>query len=133
MILEPFLAVTLPTAPEVFVGAMPGRQCLDIVFAMQSVIEKGLDDHGKGAVAQRDIHQLYTAVPLPTVFLKHSADSQPAPIRQRTIGGLTGSSVAGCMARIPIETAMKDCNAVWQKWGHTLGDKVLCVASCVEY
>ena len=42
----------------------PKTQCLDIAHGLQSVIEKGLDDHGSRAVAQCDIQCYYDSLPV---------------------------------------------------------------------
>ena len=39
-------------------------QCADIAFASHLVIEKSLDDHGRGALAQSDISQYYDNLPV---------------------------------------------------------------------
>ena len=41
-------------------------------------------------------------------------------IIERTIGGLTGSRIAGLLGRIPVESVMNDRYPVWLKWGYQL-------------
>ena len=53
----------LPSLDGCVVGARPKTQCLDIAHGLQSVIEKGLDDQGSGAVAQCDIQCYYDSLP----------------------------------------------------------------------
>ena len=43
-----------------------------------------------------------------------------ASISNRTIGGLTGSRSALALARVPVETTMRDRHRTWQKWALAL-------------
>lgn len=166
IVLESFLEQHLPPSLEAFVGARQKTQCLDIAHALQTVIEKGIDDHGNAAIAQQDIQQFYDSLPLlriccwmvarglswawaacvlrvqllPRVTLRSGA--AVAAIVNRCIGGLTGSRVAGVLARIPVESVFANRSSVWRKWGYPLetehvkrSDKscrVLCAASWVD-
>ena len=147
ILLHDFLASVLPSVPECFVGARPRTQCPDIAHALQSVMEKGLDDHSNAAVAQRDIEKYYDSLPvlllvqwlvdrglsinLALCLLRHqlcplvtiSVGSSQVAISGRTIGGLTGSRVAGLLGRIPVEDIMFQRCGVWRKWGYWLNPK----------
>ena len=54
----------LPPDFSVYVGARPKTQCADIAFACHLVVEKSLDDQGRGALAQSDISQYYDNLPV---------------------------------------------------------------------
>ena len=117
----------LPPVPGCFVAARPGTQALEVAHGLHLVIEKGLDTKSKAAVAQADIQAFYDSmrmlkiglwlcirgVPpeavacmlrhqmLPEVTLHMGAAS--AAIRGRSVGGLTGSRLAGAFGRVPVE------------------------------
>ena len=48
--------------PHTYVGAVPGTQCLDIAAAVQLGVEKMLDQHSAGWIAQADIARFYDSV-----------------------------------------------------------------------
>ena len=58
-----FLSTVFQEIPGCFVGARPKTQCLDIAHGLQSVIENGLDDFGRSAIAQSDIEKYYDSLP----------------------------------------------------------------------
>ena len=106
--------------------ARPHTQVMDIVGAASLFIEKDLDLGSHGALAQADVRQHYDTLCLLRIFLwlvengcdaavascalRHqlvpailvSLGSTAAPIRDRSLGGLTGSRVAGQLGRIPV-------------------------------
>ena len=161
ILLERHLTTVLPSAPGCLVAGRPFTQVLDITHGLQSVLEKGLDEFGAAAVAQCDIQQYYDSLPLLRIFLwlidkgvpailvaaalRHQvcpqvvlvAGSARVPIMARCIGGLTGSRVAGVLARIPVESSLAARAGRWKKWGFGLtgvgGSGVtLCCASYVD-
>ena len=166
ILLRDFLATQLPATPETFVGAQPKTQCLDIAHSLHLVIEKGIDMHGAGAIAQSDIQQFFDSIPLLKIclwmvsrgcswmlaacVLRHQllpkitlrVGAAHFEVHQRTIGGLTGSRVAGCMARIPVESIFVDRSLMWRQWGFALDGpgltrdsphcRVFCMASWVD-
>ena len=158
---EDYLSSLLPIVPECLVAARPFTQVLDVAHGLQLVLEKGLDDHGCAAAAQCDIQQFYDSLPLVLIMLWLSDNGVPwalvtaairhqacplifmnacaakAPVRNRCIGGLTGSRVAGMLARIPVESTFIERAHIWRRWGFPLstdtGDRVvLCCASYVD-
>ena len=160
-LLESYLTSLLPRVPECLVAGRPFTQVLDIAHGVQSVLEKGLDDFGCAAAAQCDIQQFYDSLPLVSIFLwlvgngvpqglaaaalRHQAcprivllaGAANAPIQNRCIGGLTGSRVAGVLARIPVESTFVERAPVWRKWGFPVQMKdgiwaSLCCASYID-
>ena len=158
---EDYMSSLLPIVPECLVAARPFTQVLDVAHGLQLVLEKGLDDHGCAAAAQCDIQQFYDSLPLVLIMLWLSDNGVPwalvtaairhqacplifmnacaakAPVRNRCIGGLTGSRVAGMLARIPVESTFIERAHIWRRWGFPLstdtGDRVvLCCASYVD-
>jgi len=151
-----FLSTVFPEIPGCFVGARPKTQCLDIAHGLQSVIEKGLDDFGRSAVAQSDIEKFYDSLPCLQVaqwlvakgadekhvacLLRHqmcprvvlSVGTLEIAIDNRSIGGLTGSRTAGMFGRVPVESVMAERNHVWKQWGYKAGVDVLTVCSYVD-
>ena len=63
------LTAFLPDATRLHHAFMPGggckgTQCMDAVVGGQLIIEKALNSHSQGALAQADIEAYYSAVPL---------------------------------------------------------------------
>jgi hypothetical protein len=161
LLLEQHLSAVLPRTPGCLVAGRPGSQVLDISHAVQCVLEKGLDDFGAAAAAQCDIQQFYDSLPLILILLWLVDKGVPSPlvaaairhqmcpqvtlvagaaravILDRCVGGLTGSRVAGMLARIPVESCLADRAAFWRKWGFRIsgdGDAgiVLCCATYID-
>jgi hypothetical protein len=154
--LETQVRELLPSIPECFVGAISGTQCLDVAHGLQSVIEKGLDSFGAGAVAQSDIEKYYDSLPIlrimrwltsrgvpateaacavrhqmcPKVVLK--IGSSEVIIAGRTVGGMTGSRTAGFLGRIPVESIMADRVPHWRRYGYQTKASPLCLCSWVD-
>jgi len=154
--LESKISEVLPNLPECFVGARPKTQCLDVAHGLQSVIEKGLDDFGASAVAQCDIEKYYDSLPVlkimwwlvdngvapghaaclvrhqmcPQVVLK--CGSAEAVVKNRTVGGLTGSRTAGFLGRIPVESIIADRCSRWRRLGYHAGQHVFCLCTWVD-
>ena len=64
----------------VFFGARPFTQTLDIAHGLQAVIEKGLDDHSKGATAQMDIARCYDSIRLLPIVRWLQRRGLPTPV-----------------------------------------------------
>ena len=120
------------------------------------VIEKGLDSHSEGGIAQQDIEKYYDSIRLllvarwlvsngapyplvatalrlqmlPLVFL-HIGD-QCIPIAGRAVGSLTGSRTAGAFGRVPVESTIKENHPERKKWGFDAGSRILTVATYVD-
>ena len=131
----------LPPDCSCFIGARPKTQPMDIAHTLQTTIEKALDLRSEGAIGQMDIRQFYDSLPmflllcwmiqndvdLPTVFVcfRHQLFTTvlvslpdtdfTAEIRNRAIGGLTGSRVAGALGRIPVEDMFLRKQQEWKK------------------
>ena len=65
------------------------------------------------------------------------AGAARACILGRCVGGLTGSRVAGALARIPVESCLAARAPLWRKWGFRLGGAgdegtVLCCATYID-
>ena len=106
---------------------------------MQVFIEKAIDSGSHGCIAQSDIQKYYDTLPIWRIlmwFLSHTAhrgkvfaalrhqvftsifvavpfaNASPS-IRNRCIGGLTGSRTAGVIARLPVEDAVSTHAQSW--------------------
>ena len=145
-----------PPIPGCFVGARPGTQALDIAHGLQAIIEKGLDDKSRSAVAQADIEKYYDSLdPILLVqwLLQHGASlaacgsilrhqMQPQvylrignvriPIHGRCVGCLTGSRVAGFLGRIPVESTISERHHTWMQWGYQTSSHTLNVCVYVD-
>ena len=130
--LQPAISALLPPQPGVFIGGQPHTQIQDIGSACWLMMEKGLDLHSAGAVAQLDIQTYFDALPIhlilrwlevrgvPTALVAAAGRHQmlvkvlfhvsgcTAQAGQRALGGLTGSNVALNLARIPIESVIAE-------------------------
>ena len=146
----------LPSQPECFIGVLPKTQCLDIAHGIQYVLEKGLDDFGRAAAAQCDIEKFYDSLPVMTIarfliakgmnaslassLVRHqmcpqvalSCGSSNFSIGRRSIGGLTGSRVAGFLGRVPVEAIISERTPHWRKWGFSTGRISLCMSTWVD-
>ena len=155
-LLNPCIDELLPATPESFIGARPKTQCLEIAHGLQSVIEKGLDLHGAAAIAQSDIEKYYDSLPMLRIaawltergvspelvacYVRHQmcpqivlhVGSAQAPIVNRTVGGLTGSRIAGCFGRVPVESIAVQRSTVWQAHGFHAGSDVMCLCTWVD-
>ena len=146
----------LPPDFNVYVGARPETQCADIAFACHLVIEKSLDDQGRGALAQSDISQYYDNLPVIKVLewcghkgVDHSfllaigrlqlcccvcvrVGASEAVIPDRVVGGLTGSRLAGSLARIPAEESASHINSCIKRHGYKVGNQRIGLALWVD-
>jgi hypothetical protein len=155
-LLTPFINATCPHLSGCFVGAMPQTQPLGIAHELHSVIEKSLDDHSQGCVAQQDIEKYYDSIHLllvsrwllrtgaprtivacalrqqmmPQVVLKIGEVKVKMP--NRASGSLTGSRVAGALGRVPVESIIQDRHAEWQRHGYNASTCTLTVCTDVD-
>ena len=155
-LLDPIIDTACPHVPGTFVGARPRTQVLDIAHGLHLVIEKALDGHSRGAIAQEDIEKFYDSISLlrvarwlvnngaphalaacvlrqqllPQVVL--NAGGVAVPIRNRSTGSLTGSRVAGAMGRVPVESTIRDRHFAWKRHGFKAGTHTLTVATYVD-
>jgi len=117
--------------------ARPGTQCLDIAHVAHLVIEKGMEQHSRGAIASSDIRRFYDNVPVlsiahflisegcchalvcailliqlfPTVFLYLLGNV--CKLNIRTAGCTTGSRLAGVFGQIIILDCVAQRNRHW--------------------
>lgn len=119
----------------IYIGGRPKTQTLEIAHAFQLGTEKALDHQSSGAFLQADILQYFDALPtfgivmwllsqkmerncgaailrvqlLTSVHIRCGVvlEHPDHLVRNRARGGLTGSWVAGALARIPIESMAK--------------------------
>jgi len=120
------------------------------------VIEKALDGHSRGAVAQQDIEKFYdsirslrvarwlvnngASVSLAASALRHqmlpqvtlSAGGVKFPMNNRSRGSITGSRVAGALGRVPVESTIRDKHVAWKRSGFSTTDRTLMVAAYVD-
>ena len=59
-----FVDTSCPPVDGCFVGALPKTQVLDIAHGLHLLVEKALDDHSNGAIAQQDIEKYYDSIRL---------------------------------------------------------------------
>ena len=116
---------------DVWEGAQPRTQVLDIAAGLSALIEKDLDLESAAAISQCDVRQHYDSIRilkitrwlvdngcgpeiaiaalrhqlLPRLMLRVGAAA--SPVVNRTIGGLTGSRVAGQLGRVPVQTSLR--------------------------
>ena len=145
-----------PPLDGCFIGARPFTQPLDIAHGLQAVLEKGLDDKSRGAIAQQDIAKYYDSIDcllvvkwlesrgvpksicaaalrqqlLPKVILNTGTVS--VPVTNRCIGALTGSRVAGVLGRVPVESTISERRSYWQPWGYRTDHCVLTACTFVD-
>ena len=129
---------------------------MDIVSGLSLYVEKSLDFHSEGAIAQEDVRQHYDSIQCVLIFqwlvsngcdialaaacLRHQLlppivlkiRSATAIIANRCLGGLTGSRVAGQLGRVPVQATIRAIlpsltNLAWCQHGVTLA-----VASYVD-
>ena len=112
--------------PDFFIGAQKGTQTNDIAWSSQIVIEKSLDTHSKGCIGSSDIRRFFDSVRLLHV-VQYLISLGVAPsmlaiclclqicpvvqlyllgctivVKHRTVGSLTGSSLAGIFGHVII-------------------------------
>ena len=146
----------LPPQSGTFIGARPGTQSAEIALAAQLWVEKALDCGSTGALVQEDVAGHFDTLAMPLIMqwlIKHHVDAaligaamraQMLPevitrcqaaecsISGRSTGGLTGSRVAGALARIPIEQTISDLAASARSQGFLAGSTRLTYASYVD-
>ena len=136
--------------------ARPKTQILDIAHGLHLALEKALDDHSRGAVAQADIEKYYDSIRLlrvvrglvskgcPVGLAACALRQQMVPhvslnmsgvevtIRGRSRGSMTGSRVAGTLARVPVEDTIQERHAHWKRWGYKCDAGTLTVSTYVD-
>ena len=70
-------------------------------------------------------HQL-----IPQVWL-HTGDAR-IPVQNRSIGGLTGSRLAGCFGRIPVEDLIAQRSSAWRTCGFDVDNVPLMLCTYVD-
>ena len=152
-----FISSTIPIDYDsgIFIGGRPKTQPLDIMHVAQLIVEKGIDDNSHACLAQADVRKYYDSLPMMhllhwllqkgadkarvfacmrhqlmttiRVRLPHSTISPLA--RNRSVGRLTGSRVAGSSAQLPIEEMLVTFAASWISRGFA---KRVSVASWID-
>ena len=146
----------LAPQPGTYVGARPRTQSSEIAVTVQLWVEKALDAGSIGAIVQEDVRSHYDTLSMPLILQwmkRHKFDPaligaalrcqmMPEVVLQcqgaetsilgRATGGLTGSRVAGALARIPIEQTLCDVNAIAGNQGFAAGTLRLTFASYVD-
>ena len=132
--LEVHINGILPCIPGFFVGAQRHTQCLDIAHGAALFIEKALDSHSEGSIAQADLRRYFDELPTLRILrwlIKQGVDRglvaaigrlqllttivvssglYSCRVRDRSRGGLTGSNLALLLSRIPVEDAFTNLN-----------------------
>ena len=133
--LDVFLAGMFPVSPTIMECARPRTQVLDIASSLALFIETNLDLKSSGAIAQADVLQHYDTLALIRITrwmilhgcpqslavaaLRHQLcpkirlawNGFPVDVLDRTIGGITGSRVAGQLGRIPVLSTLSKISA----------------------
>ena len=78
-----------------------------------------------GLVSRLIRHQM-----CPTVVL--SCRAAQTCIGKRSIGGLTGSRVAGFLGRVPVEAIVSERSRYWRPWGFHTDHHTLCLGTWVD-
>ena len=138
--LHRWLDERFPSSPELFHGALPGTQCQMLAHGAALLLERACDQRSQGAVAQGDIRSYYDNVHLlrvaqwmrregcghallaaalrhqllPTITVVFACGRGIIPHRGR--GSLTGSRVAGAMARCPVAQTFEACSLRCKRW-----------------
>jgi hypothetical protein len=120
----------VPCGDELWEGAIKGTQCLNIASTLHIAQEKILDTASAGAIAQCDIRRYYDSISV--VMCLQYLVSLGAPLSlilaialcqlcvpvtlnvlgvgvdlgQRTLGAITGTRVAGTLARVPVRAVV---------------------------
>ena len=138
-----------------YIGARKYTQPLEVAFAGQLMIDKGLDLRSEGCLGQADIQQYFDNLPfqqlvrfcktrglpspniacvirhqlITSLYVHVSGASRVHMVRNRARGGLTGSRVALALARIPVEDMCFKFNDVWRT--HAFAGTI-CVATWID-
>ena len=145
-----------PRHPDIFVGARKFTQTKDVSQGLQLVLEKGMDLKSKASIAQADIRSYYDHLPVLRIVMwllergverpllasifRHQLCSSIGITRcvvsfvisSKSCGGLTGSTVALTLARIPVESAFLELAPVNRLKGFEVGGTRLVYASWVD-
>ena len=154
--LQTFIDSQFPVTPYFFEAARPRTQQMDIISGVSLFIEKSLDMHSSGAVAQQDVRQHYDTLDCIRIFhwlvshgfsaacaaacLRHqllpsiciTVSGFESFISDRCRGGLTGSRVAGQLGRVPIQATLRDLSCSLRKLAWSADGAVLVAASFVD-
>ena len=154
--LEAFLSEKFVPHRAIWEGGRPKTQLMDIVSGLSLFVEKTLDLHSRGAIAQEDVQQHYDtmsciriyrwllrngcAVALAAACVRHqllpsltlNLRGATALISDRCRGGLTGSRVAGQLGRIPVQVTIRAIPPELSKKAWSYEDVTLAVASYVD-
>ena len=152
-IVDVFAATVNPSYLEV---AKKHRQILDLTFSAAMHIEKSLDCHGRGAVAQADVRQFYDHLCPIQLFhwirrqqhysnlaaallrlhtlplLELSVGSCSHRIDARTLGVFTGTRSAGVAARIPLLDVALALQDGWPRRASSYNNVCCAVGSYVD-
>ena len=156
LITEPTLDQLLPIVPGIFVGGRKHTQTLDIGHSAALLMEKGMDMGSRACIAQADIRSYFDSLPLflivrwlvdrgvnrallsaiiraqlftvVVVCVGQAHESLPV----RAIGGLTGSTMALLLARVPIEGSLLELADSLKPHGFPLDNVTLLASSWVD-
>ena len=142
--------------PSILIGARPKTKALDIKHGLLGVIEKGLDMHGRVAIAQMDIRRDYDSIAVLRVhryFVNRGCDASAAAcllrlhccpsgslcwgvscitIQGRTVGALTGTRTAGLLGRVPVEDVISKRHVFWEKLAFKTTSDTLALATYID-
>ena len=143
-VLETYVEQIFPAVDGFWEGARKGTQSLEITAGLQLVIEKGLDEESRSAIAAADIKAFYDSYSVLAIirFLADKgfpgawgaallrlhclprmvlcvARTHEVTLQGRTIGAMTGSRSARAMGRVPVLATVADRIHVWRQWAYT--------------
>ena len=142
-----------PPFPGCFSGARKFTQPLDIGHALSMFVEKSLDSHSEGAIAQVDVATYYDDLPvlrilkwleargvcltLLTTVCRYQLfvpilvcmGTHSCRIGKRSSGGMTGSVLAVLLSRIPIDSTFAELQSSLDTCGFRVDSGVRLLAS----
>ena len=154
--LETHLSRIIPHVPGVYVGARRCTQIRDLGHAASLLMEKGLDLDDGASLAQGDIRRYFDSLPvllilrwlqkrdvpvqLLAAICRHQLFTALYVVRSgvkvhlapRSKGGLTGSTVALTLARVPVESTFVDLYPSCALRGFSVGPCRLVFGSWVD-
>ena len=154
--LDTHLSRIIPRVPGVYVGARQYTQIRDLGHSASLLMEKGLDLEDGASFAQGDIRQYFDSLPILLILFWLKARDVPVQLlaaicrhqlftslyvvrsgikvylAPRSKGGLTGSTVALTLARVPVESTFVDLYPRCALRGFSVGQCRLVFGSWVD-
>ena len=156
LIIAPILDKLLPIVPGIFVGGRKHTQTLDIGHSAALLMETGMDMRSRASIAQADMRSYFDSLPLFLIvrwLLNRGVDRAllSSVIRAqlftavvicvgqareclpvRASGGLTGTTMALLLVRVPIESSLVELADSLTPLGFSLDNVTLLASSWVD-